>query len=82
MPLRTTLRQLELLRARLERSRARRADPWELTALQLAHDRLMAKAVAEQDDPEDDSGVDLPPRMAVAATPVPLTRARRPGVGR
>lgn len=83
MPLRTTLRQLESLRNRLARARASRADPWQLTELQAAHDRLAERAMVEQDDPNDTSlsEDELPPRMLVPAPPVPLGRVKRPGVG-
>ena len=78
MPLRTTLRQLESLRDRLAKAREGRADPWQLTELQAAHDRLAERAMAEQDDPNDASlaDEDLPPRMHVPAPPVPVRNSR------
>jgi hypothetical protein len=78
MPLRMTLRQLESLRDRLARARASRADPWQLTELQAAHDRLAERAMAEQDDPNDTSLAeeDMPPRMLVPAPPVPVRNPR------
>ena len=52
----------DLTRARdaLHRARERRADPWRVQELQLAHDRLAARAMAVEFD-EDDVDPSLPP---------------------
>lgn len=69
---RRLLQDLHRARESLARARASRADPWRISELQLAHDRLAERAMAVEFDEEYDVVDDAPPAGRKGAPPWPV----------